>query len=282
MQGASVEVGSIRDAGLLTEMMKGADAAFVLTPVDVTQPDVNAVQRDVIEATTTAVRNSGLRHVVVLSSWGAELTDPVGGIIACHWLERALGQIDGLNAIYLRPVWFMENFLWNIGLIKAAGINGTAIAPDVSFPTIATPDIATVALRYLRSLSFEGHAVHYLNGARDYTMTEVTEILGQAIGRPGLWTAYLPDSVLRQGMISSGGFSPNAARFALEVGHGIGTGKVHAERRSVHNTTPTTLEDFAQTTFAPAFHTAADASWRDHASGLLLRAYLTARGRIVT
>ena len=50
----------------------------------------------------------------------------VGGVIACRWFEQALDGIEDLNAVYLRPVWFMENFLWNIGLIKAVGVNGLA------------------------------------------------------------------------------------------------------------------------------------------------------------
>jgi uncharacterized protein YbjT (DUF2867 family) len=278
-QGAQVRAGSLRDREVLTEVLRGADAAFLLTPVDVTQPDVNAVQRDIVHATTAAIRDSGVRHVVLLSSWGAELAEPVGGIIANQWFERLLDQVDGLHAVYLRPVWFMENFLWNIGLIKSVGINGLAIAPDVPFPTVFTPDIATVAADYLRSLSFQGRTVHYLNGARDYTMTEVTRILGAAIGQPDLRYAYLPDAVLRKGMIDSGGLTPDAARLALQINHGISTGKLHAEPRSAHNTTPTTLEDFARTTFAPAYRAAPDASWRGRMSGVLLRSYLTASRR---
>lgn len=278
-QGATVRAGSLRDVGFLTEAMRGADAAFVLSPVDVTQQDVNAAQAEFVQATATAVRNSRTRYVVVLSSWGAELTEPVGGIIACHWLEQLLDQVDGLNAVHLRPVWFMENFLWNIKLIKAVGINGLAMAPDVSFPAIATLDIAAVAADYLRSLSFQGRTIRYLNGARDYTMLEVTRAIGEAIGRPDLRYVQLPDGIARKGMIDSGGLTPDAARLALEINHGISSGTVHAEPRSVHNSTPTTLEDFVRTTLAPAFHTAPDAPWRDRASGLLLRTYLSAVGR---
>lgn len=274
-QGAQVRVGSLRDADFLTETMRGADAAFVLSPVDVAEPDVNAAQREVVRATATAVRDSGIDHVVALSSWGAELTEPVGGIIACHWLEQSLDRIDGLNALYLRPVWFMENFLWNIELIKSAGINGLAIASDAVFPAIATPDIAAAAVRHLRTLSFAGRTVQYLNGARDYTMAEATRVIGAAIGLPDLPYFVLPEGILRKGMTTSGGLSPNAARLATEINHGISTGTVRAEPRSANNTTPTTLEEFARTTFAPAFHAAPDATVRERTTGSLLRAYLS-------
>ncbi|MFF0268986.1 NAD(P)H-binding protein [Kribbella sp. NPDC004536] len=277
--GAQVRAGSLRDREHLTELMRGVDAVFVLTPVDVSAPDVNAVQRAVVDATAAAIRDSAVPRVVLLSSWGAELTEPVGGIIACHWFEQVLDEIDGLHRVHLRPVWFMENFLWNIALIKSVGINGSTVGADKPIPAIATPDIAAVAVDYLRSLTFEGRTVHYLNGARDYTMTEVTRILGESIGRPDLRYFRLTDDVLRKGMVNSGGLTPDAARLVLQISGAMDTGMVHAEPRSPHNTTPTTLEQFAETTFAPMYRAAPDASWRDKVGGALLRSYLTASQR---
>lgn len=278
-RGAHVHSGAIHDSGFLTEVMHGADAAFVLTPVDITQHDVNQVQRRVVDATTTAIREAGVAHVVLLSSWGAELSESVGGIIACHWFEQELDAIDGLNAVYLRPVWFMENFLWNIGLIKAAGINGSVIAPDASFPMISTPDIASVAAEYLDALSFEGRSVRYLNGPRDYTIVEATRILGAAIDRPGLRYSQMPRSVLKKGMVDSGGLTSGAAEFVIEISLGISSRLVHSEPRSAANATPTTLETFAHDVFAPAYHAAPNVPWRDRASGAALRGMLTAIGR---
>ncbi|HWD83001.1 MAG TPA: NAD(P)H-binding protein, partial [Kribbella sp.] len=89
-RGADIRVGSPQDAEFLAGVMDGADAAFVLTPVDVLQPDVNAEQARVVRGTLEAIRRSGLRHVVLLSSWGAELAEPVGGVIATHWFEQGL------------------------------------------------------------------------------------------------------------------------------------------------------------------------------------------------
>jgi uncharacterized protein YbjT (DUF2867 family) len=109
--------------------------------------------------------------------------------------------------VFLRPVWFMENFLWNIGLIKTAGINGLAFRPDVSFPMIAAADIAPVAVEYLTSLAFEGRNVRYLMGPREYTMVEVTRTLGAAIGKPDLRYIEFPDAVFRKGLIGSGGLT---------------------------------------------------------------------------
>jgi uncharacterized protein YbjT (DUF2867 family) len=277
-QGAQVRVGSFQDIDFFKGVLSGVKAAFLLTPLDISLPDLNAEQRKNVESMAAAIRESDMRHVVLLSSWGAEVPERIGGVIACHWFEQLLDEIEDLNCVYLRPVWFMENFLWNIGLIKTAGINGLAIKPDVPFPVIATQDIAAVAAEYLEALAFEGRHVRYLNGHRDYTMAEVTRILGASIGRPDLKYVQFPDPVMRKGLISSGGLSPNAADLAIEINHGISTRRLRAEPRSTLNTTPTNLEEFARTTFAPAFRTAPPAPWRARLGGLLLRTYLTATG----
>jgi len=173
----------------------------------------------------------------------------------------------------------MENFLWNIGLIKMAGINGLAIKPEVTFPMIASRDIAPVASDYLANLNFKGRNIRYLNGARDYTMTEVTRVLGAATGMPDLKYIEFPDAIFRKGVIAGGGLSPHAADMAVEINRGIDSGLIKTEPRSKLNTTRTTLEEFARTTFAPAFKTAPDVSLSEKFGGMFLRAYLSTVGR---
>jgi hypothetical protein len=68
-----------------------------------------------------------------------------------------------------------------LGLIKQQGINGGPIAPDVSFPMIATRDIADVTVRALRQRDWHGVIVRELLGRRDLTFAEATRILGERI-----------------------------------------------------------------------------------------------------
>ena len=279
-RGADARAGGPRayeDRGFLASVFKGVSAAFVLTPVDVAAKDVNEIQYKVIDGLVSAIRDSNVKHVVLLSSWGAELETQVGGIIGCHRFEKLLDQVPGLNVVYLRPAWFMENFLWNIPLIKLAGINGLGFKPNVLFPTIATRDIAPIAAKYLATLDFQGRNVRYLNGARDYTMTEITRILGASIGRPNLKYVEFPDGVFRKGLLSAG-LTPNAADFAIQINRGINSGLVKAEARSASNTTQTTVEEFAKTTFAPAFNAAPEPGFGDRFGGLFLRSFLFVTG----
>lgn len=277
-RGAEVRPGSFQDKAFLADVFRGARAAFVLTPVDISSPDVNSEQRGNVDGIAAAIRGSVVRNVVLLSSWGAEVPDKIGGVIACRWLEQLVDEIPDINVVHLRPVWFMENFLWNIPLIKGVGINGMSIKPDVPFPMISTRDIAAVASDCLKALDLRGRSVHYLNGARDYTMLEATRILGASIGNPDLKYAEFPDAVMRKGLVSGGGLTPDAADNGIEISRAIGSGRLRAEPRSARNTTPTTLETFAETVFAPKFHDTPDVPFRERLGGRLLRAYLSMMG----
>jgi len=67
-RGAQVRIGSFQDRTFLADAFRGARAAFVLTPVDVSLPDINAEQRRNVLGIAAAIRDAGIDHVVTLSS----------------------------------------------------------------------------------------------------------------------------------------------------------------------------------------------------------------------
>jgi len=190
-----------------------------------------------------------------------------------------LDKIPDLNVQILRPVWFMENFIYNVGLIKVAGINGAAINPDVKFPMVDTRDIAAVATKYLKEMNFKGRNVHYISGPREYSMRQVTEILGNSIGKPGMKYIEFPQSVMKKGMVDSGVLSANGADMLIEINQCISNGIIKSELRSAKNTTQTTLEEFARSKFAPAYHAAKNPSFFEKIPGVFLKLFLNVAGK---
>jgi uncharacterized protein YbjT (DUF2867 family) len=275
--GAEVRAGSLMDPQFLEQVFRGAQSAFLLTPVDTTAEDVNGVQYSIIDAVSSALAKSSVRHAVLLSSWGAELSQQVGGIIACNRFEQALEATPDLNVVHLRPVWFMDNFLWSIPLIQMAGINGSIIDGNVSFPMIAARDIAPVATEYLVARNFTGASVRYLSGPRDYSLIEVTRALGEAIGRSGLGYVRLPQEVYRRGLLGAG-LTPNAAELAIEIGRGIESGVVRAAARDAASATPTTIEQFAQDIFGVRYRESEQQKLGARLNGAFLRSYLFLTG----
>lgn len=251
-KGARAAVGNLEDTDFLTRTFSGADAVFAMVPPSLAEPDFRAYQRRVGESLAKALERSGVPRVVTLSSVGAEHPAGTGPIAGLHWLEKRLDAIAGLHAVHLRPAYFMENHLHGIGLIQGQGIYGSSIQGDVSFPMIATRDIAAAAADLLSDPAFEGKSVRYLLGDRDYTLVEATKILGAAIGRPDLpYVQFPPDAT--KGALVGQGFSESLADDYVEMSQGFNSGHIGNEPRSKANTTPTSLEEFAGEVFAPAY-----------------------------
>jgi uncharacterized protein YbjT (DUF2867 family) len=201
-----------------------------------------------------AIRDSGLSHVVFLSSLGADVVEGTGPIAGLHAQEQRLRRLPAVNALILRPAYFFENFFDTLGLVKHQGINGGPIAPDLSFPMIATRDIADVAARALRQRDWRGVVVRELLGQRDLTFAEATRIIGSRIGQPALPYVQFPYADFTASLVRMG-VSPNVAGLYAEMARAVNEGRVKSRKgRRPENTTATRFEAFADT-LAHAYQT---------------------------
>lgn len=256
-KGAEPWPGDIGDSAFLEKAFSGARGAFILIPPRYDAPDVREYQNGIGTSLVTALAKSRVPRVVALSSIGAHLTEGTGPILGLHDLESRLSALKEAEVVCLRPAYFMENLLWSIPLIRNQGINGSPIRPDVPLPMIATEDIAAVTARLFIEGIFHGHAVRYLLGPRDLTMTEATRILGEAIGKPGLRYVQFSEEDARKSMAGAG-MSGSVLDSMLEMQRGFNAGIIRPTRdRSAESTTPTTLERFSKSSFAHAYRAAA-------------------------
>ena len=253
-KGATVLTGDAGDAAFLTAAFSGADAAFVLLPPDVRAADYRRQQDEQGEAIVAAIQGSGLRHVVFLSSLGADVADRTGPIAGLHAQEQRLRRLSAVNVLILRAAYFFENFFETLRLVKQQGINGGPFAPDLSFPMIATRDIADVAARALQQRDWSGVVVRELLGERDLTFAEATRIIGTRIGHPELPYVQFPYAGFTASLVQMG-VSPSVAALYAEMAHAVNEGRVKArEQRRAENTTATSFEAFAET-LAHAYQT---------------------------
>lgn len=179
-RGAEVAVGSLEDAAFLTTAFKGATAAFLLVPPDFAAADVFAAQRKVGDAFASAVKSSGLSHVVLLSSIGADLEAGTGPIKGLNYAEKAL-RGAGTTLTAIRAGYFQENAGHVIGVAKEKGIFPTYMPAAAPTPMIATRDIGQLAAESLLAKPSKSENVD-LHGPT-YTGHQVAEKLGAALGK---------------------------------------------------------------------------------------------------
>ena len=243
-KGAEIAAVSLEDTAALANAFTGVNAVFAMIPPNYQTPDFRAYQNSVGASIAAAVETSGVKHVVNLSSQGANLPEKTGLIKGLYDQEQRLSKLKGINILNLRPTYFMENLLANIDIIKQMNIMGSAIRGDLKIPMIATQDIAAFAAERLLKKDFSGMSVKDLLGQRDLSMNEAAGIIGKKIDKPGL--RYVQFSYEDTGKaLADMGFSTDVASLFIEMSKAFNDELINTPRTR-ENTTQTPFEEFAE------------------------------------
>jgi NAD(P)H dehydrogenase (quinone) len=238
-RGAEVAVVDLGDTAALTKACTGVAGAFVLlpprlqsaTPVE----DNHAVTRSIAAASKAA----GVRHLVLLSSIGAQHDHGTGPIKTLHDAERQFAA-TGVALTAVRAAYFMENWAMVLGTV-AQGKLPTFLPTERPLPMVATRDIGKTAAAALVE-GGKGAQVIELSGPRDYTVAAVAHAIGKLAGKQVVAEVLSLDAVIPT--FTKLGASAAAAALFREMYDGIIKNKVAWEggqARQVRGTVP--LED---------------------------------------
>jgi uncharacterized protein YbjT (DUF2867 family) len=251
--GAEPFVGNVEDVVSMTEAFNGASAVYLVLPEDISQYDLRAHQERVSDCYSAAVGQAQVRFVVNLSSIGAQHSKNTGPIVGLHNQEQKLNSVVGLNVLHLRAAYFMENLFMSMQSLRAMGALPGGLRPDVPMPWIATKDIGEYAASRLAVRDFSGSSIQELHGQRDLSMQEAASIIGHAIGKPDLAYVQVPSLMLADSLQQMG-LPKKTSELMVEMWNSANAGLiVPQESRSAGNTTPTTLESFVKSVFAPVY-----------------------------
>lgn len=251
--GAEIVKGDVNDVDMLTAAFKNADTAFLILPDNVKAENTRAYQRKVTGNFIEAIKRSGIKYIVNMSSLGSHMHEGNGMMGGTGEQEVRLNQLEDVNVLHIRSAYFRENFLRTIQLVKTKGINGTAADGDHSIPMVATKDVAKIAAHHLANLDFTGKSIHPVMGPRNYTMREFTSIIGNAIGNPELPYVQIPLEQAKEIFLGNG-FTEDFVDNLLEMATGIKEGIFNYQKRDKNSTTSTTAEEFAKEVYIEAYH----------------------------
>jgi len=253
--GATAAIGSIDDADFLAAVLTGSDAAYLMVPPSFAEPDSRAYHQRIGHTYAQAVRQSGIRRVVQLSSWGAHRSEGTGGILGTHDVEEILAaELPDVALTHLRPTSFYSNMYSFIGLIKARGIIGVNYAGTTRVAFVHTLDIASAAADELATPAAPGRHVRYV-ASDERTANEVAQALGAAIGWPDLQWVGFSNEQMQENLVRVGLPATRAAE-VVDIYTSIGNGSLGEdyEQHKPH-LGQVKLEDFAKE-FAAAFKAA--------------------------
>lgn len=242
--GAKAAIGSVNDVAFLKDAFAKADAVFAMTPPNLGGANILENTTNAGKALAEAIKQAGVKRVVMLSSIGADLSGGNGPIAGLHNIEKIYEGVENLSFTFLRAGFFYTNLYNDVPLIKGAGIIGSNYPSTILIPFVHPEDIATAAAEELQKAS--GVSVRYIvSDIR--TPQDVATVLGLAIDKPELpWIEFTDEDAL--GGMKQAGLPLEIAELYTEMGAGLRRGKIQEDFLSTKTSVDgkTKLEDFAK------------------------------------
>jgi len=247
---ATAAIGSLEDVDFLTATFTGADAVYCMVPPPNYMDhglDLAAYCNSIANNYAKAIRKSGVKRVIHLSSIGAHLEKDSGIILFHRNVETILGSLPDVNITFMRPTAFHYNLYAFIPAIKNSGSMSSNYGADDKIVWVAPADIATaIADEIVTPLT--GRKVRYVS-SDELSCHEVARILGAAIGKPGLTWELITNEQM-QNRLESIGMNPQIAAGLVEMQASMHSGKFFED---YYLNRPSSLGKTKMTDFAKDF-----------------------------
>ncbi|QMU26692.1 NmrA family NAD(P)-binding protein [Adhaeribacter radiodurans] len=253
--GATAAIGSLEDVAFLTATFTGADAVYTMVPPNnYFDPNLDLLgyYRQLGYSYAQAIKESGVKRVVNLSSIGAHLEKGNGILRGAHDVEQILNELPpDVSITHLRPTSFYYNLFGYSDLIKNQNVIAANYGADNVIPWVSTKDIAAVVAEELTT-SQNDRKVRYI-ASQELSGNETARILGSAIGQPDLQWVLISDEQTLAGLTAIG-MNPEIAAGLVEMYAGLHSGLLAEDyyRNLPAEMGKVKLTDFAQE-FAASF-----------------------------
>lgn len=178
----------------LRAALEGVDKLFLLS-------NGGQIQFDMETNAVKAAKESGLKHVVKLSVFGAEEEEFLFAKKIHRPIEKAI-QKSGLAWTFLRPNGFMQNMAnFNGPTIKSQGAFYSSVG-EARMSHVDVRDVAAVGVKALTEPGHESKA-YTLTGPEGLSYPQMAEKLSKATGRKINYVNLAPDQ-LKQGLLGAG------------------------------------------------------------------------------
>lgn len=247
--GATAAIGSLEDARFLTRVFTGADVVYCMVPPNyhTTGADPIVYCKQIGNNYAQAIRQSGVKRVIHLSSFGADLDKGTGIILGAHHVEQILGELSDVAITHMRPTYFYYNMLHYVGMIKNAGLIATNYGEEDKLILVSPLDIAAAIVEEIETPA-TGRKVRYV-ASDELTANEAARILGAAIGKPDLKWVTITNDQMQHGL-EANGVPPNIAALTVEMFACLHSGELS---KDYERNKPISLGKVKLTDFAVAF-----------------------------
>jgi uncharacterized protein YbjT (DUF2867 family) len=215
---ANAAIGTVEDVDFLTTTFMGADIVYTMLPPANSffnpEFDLMKYSHSVGYNYAKAIRQSGIKRLIHLSSVGAHLKKGSGLILHHRAVEDILNNLPDIAITFMRPVGFYYNLYTFLPVIKNQGFIAANYGADENLVWVSPIDIAAAIAKEIE-MPAENRKIIYV-ASDELTGYETASILGAAIGKPDLKWILLSDEQWQSGL-EAAGMNPTIAAGLIEM-----------------------------------------------------------------
>ena len=228
--GAISAIGSLEDVDFIASSFSNAEVVYCMVPpanyFDHSLDLLGYYQR-LGNNYVQAIKQSGVKRVVNLSSIGGHLDKGNGILLGAHHVENLLNKLSNdVSITHIRPTEFYYNLLPQVHSAKNNGFIASNIDNEVVNSWVSPIDIASAIAEEITS-PFVGRKVRYV-ASEEITYNDLVSVLGKAIGNPELKWLAITDEQMKDGLISVG-MKPEIAVGLTEMCAAINSGLLYED-----------------------------------------------------
>jgi len=221
--GAKAVTGSVEDVNLLTDTFSGADIVYTMVPSFYGAADLLEFYRSVGENYVEAIRQSGVKRVINLSSFGAHLSKGTGVILGAHYVEEILDKLENVQITHMRPTSFYYNLLSFADMIRNQGFIAINCGGNDLIQLVHPDDIAAAIADEAAQPGTHRKIRYVMSDER--TCSEIAAAIGKEIGKPDLEWRLISDEEARNRYLQAG-VPPLLAQYLTEIYSSLHNGKL--------------------------------------------------------
>lgn len=209
--GVNVIIGDLEDTAKLTEAMTGVKGVYLMLPYNFSSSQFVEDGRETLKHYKEAIVKSGVKRVIIVSSIGAHLSEETGPILRERQAEIILGDLS--NVKFIRPAYFMENWINVIGVVHQIGILPSFLTLDKPISMVSVKDIGRKVAEML-TVSDCPRILELASG-QDISPTQLAEAMGHQIEKPVSAVLEKIEDVIN--VFMGIGFSKHISELSLEM-----------------------------------------------------------------
>jgi NAD(P)H dehydrogenase (quinone) len=226
--GCEIQAADLNEAAEIKIAIRDADAVQVICPVQAQAEDAAGAMGKMIDAIAGALTESRPAKVLVISDYGAQVSDGTGITMIFHYLEERFRRLQS-TVTFLRSAEHMQNWARVIKVASETGVLPSLHHPvSKRFPTVSAQDVGRIAAQLLTDgVTVSAPRVVHAEGPRRYDANEVAATLGNILEREVV-ARELPQSDWIP-ILTRAGAGPSYARLVFDLYMAHNAGRIDVE-----------------------------------------------------